>query len=201
MRHDITVDLKKFGVPSSILESSIINHRHSGPMAQRGMSESRIRLPSTGPRLLWRCMPASLVPEVGVREHEGAYTITFKQSAGITNPIVAGPESATVVIKDGDSAGDHTDDLRVVIQSKVKLSKRLPAPVGTAVTVSGRRPPRQAEPRFSWWLGVPIRAKTPLPTRRFCKRPTRTPRRMIGEEKTTSAWDNASNRHRRQGFC
>ena len=60
------------------------------------------------------------------------YTITFKQSAGITNPITA-TGRATVVIKDADAV-DHTDD-RVVIQSKVTLSKGAGAR-GTAVTVS-----------------------------------------------------------------
>ena len=66
-------------------------------------------------------------PEVAV----GAYSITFKQSAGITNPTKAG--TATVEVDDGD---DVKESLTETIQSKVSLNKTSGSR-GTTVTVKG----------------------------------------------------------------
>ena len=62
---------------------------------------------------------------------DGGYTITFKQSAGIINPPIAG--TATVTVSDGD---DDSHSLKRTIQSVVSLSKGSGAR-GTEVTVKG----------------------------------------------------------------
>ena len=130
---DITVDLKKFGVPSAIWESSVnINDTDKQGDGERGYSGEPNSVTVDGTKITMALYSRFPGQEADAGNITGMYTITFKQSAGITNPITA-TGRATVVIKDADSI-DHTDD-RVVIQSKVKLSK--PAgPRGTAVTVS-----------------------------------------------------------------
>ena len=137
---DITVDLKKFGVPSSILESSVnINDTDkigAGVDTKgnrvRGYSGEPNSVTVDGTKITMALYSRFPGQEGDAGNITGMYTVTFKQSAGITNPITA-TGRATVVIKDADTV-DDTDD-RVVIQSKVKLSKSA-GPRGTAVTVS-----------------------------------------------------------------
>ena len=130
---DITVNLKKFGVPSSISESSVnINDTDKQGDGARGYSGEPNSVTVDGTKITLALYSRFPGQELDAGNITGRYTITFKQSAGITNPIV-GTGRGTVVIKDADTI-DHTDD-RVVINSKVSLSKGAGAR-GTAVTVS-----------------------------------------------------------------
>ena len=133
--NDITVNLAKFGVPTSIPERSIIigddsaaghtrnTARYIGEPGSVTVSGTKVTLS------LYARFPGSSNDSAGTLE--GGYTITFKQSAGITNPPVAG--TATVTVSDGDTTG-HT--LTQIIQSAVSLSKGSGAR-GTDVTVEG----------------------------------------------------------------
>ena len=133
--NDITVNLAKFGVPTSIPERSIIigddsaaghtrnTARYIGEPGSVTVSGTKVTLS------LYARFPGSSNDSAGTLE--GGYTITFKQSAGITNPPVAG--TATVTVSDGDTTG-HT--LTATIQSVVSLSKGSGAR-GTDVTVEG----------------------------------------------------------------
>ena len=126
---DITIDLKKFGVPSAIQERSVnIADDDSGPGNYVGEPQS-VTVNGTKVTLaLYSRFPGA---DDSAGTITGAYTVTIKQSAGITNPIVAG--TATITVKDAD-ATDET--LKPVIKSKVKLSAAAGAR-GAAVTVSG----------------------------------------------------------------
>ena len=133
--NDITVNLAKFGVPTSIPERSIIigddsaaghtanTARYIGEPGSVTVSGTKVTLS------LYARFPGSSNDTAGTLE--GGYTITFKQSAGITNPPVAG--TATVTVSDGDTTG-HS--LKETIQSVVSLSKGSGAR-GTDVTVKG----------------------------------------------------------------
>ena len=133
--NDITVNLAKFGVPTSIPERSIIigddsavghtanTARYIGEPGSVTVSGTKVTLS------LYARFPGSSNDTAGTLE--GGYTITFKQSAGITNPSVAG--TATVTVSDGDTKG-HS--LKETIQSVVSLSKGSGAR-GTDVTVKG----------------------------------------------------------------
>ena len=133
--NDITVNLAKFGVPTSIPERSIIigddsaaghtanTARYIGEPGSVTVSGTKVTLS------LYARFPGSSNDTAGTLE--GGYTITFKQSAGITNPAVAG--TATVTVSDGDTTG-HS--LKETIQSVVSLSKGSGAR-GTDVTVKG----------------------------------------------------------------
>ena len=127
---DIVVDLKKFGVPSSITEGSVIITGTGGdPQAYVG-EPSSVTVSGTKVTIaLYSRFPGQSTA-TGAGTLMGPYKVTFKQSAGITNPIVAG--TATVTVKDAD-AGVET--IKEKIQSKVKLSAAAGAR-GTAVTVS-----------------------------------------------------------------
>ena len=84
---DIVVDLKKFGVPSSIAENSI-NINSSGPSPAYVGEPNSVTVNGTKVSLaLYARFPGADSSAGDVR---GDYTITIKQSAGITNPIVAG---------------------------------------------------------------------------------------------------------------
>ena len=130
---DITVDLAKFGVPSTIPERSVIIADDDGNSS--GTDDGYIGEPGSvtvnGTKItlaLYSRFPGQSAGDAGGLT--GPYTITFKQSAGITNPIAAG--TASITVKDGDTT-DHS--LTEAIKSKVKLSKTA-GPRGTAVTVS-----------------------------------------------------------------
>ena len=121
---DITVDLKKFGVPNTIAEGAvIIGGAYGGEPQSVTVNGNKVTL------ALYARFPGAAVaaPEIAA----GAYRITFKQSAGITNPTKAG--TATVEVNDGD---DDNEILKEDIQSKVSLDKTSAAR-GTAVTVKG----------------------------------------------------------------
>ena len=133
--NDITVNLAKFGVPTSIPERSVIiaddsatghnteDERYIGEPGSITVSGTKVTLS------LYARFPGSSSDTAGTLED--GYTITFKQSAGITNPAIAG--TATVTVSDGDTTG-HS--LKETIQSVVSLSKGSGAR-GTEVTVKG----------------------------------------------------------------
>ena len=129
---DITIDLKKFGVPSAISESSVnIADDDGGDMDSRRYVGEPNSVTVNGTKItlaLYSRFPGS-ENDAGIID--GGYTVTIKQSAGITNPITAG--KATVTVKDADGT-DET--FKPDIKSKVKLSAG-EGPRGTAVTVSG----------------------------------------------------------------
>ena len=123
---DIVVDLKKFGVPSSIAENSI-NINSSGPSPAYVGEPNSVTVNGTKVSLaLYARFPGANSSAGDVR---GDYTITIKQSAGITNPIVAGTKTVTV------AAADVTQTFKPVIKSKVSLSATSGAR-GSGVTVS-----------------------------------------------------------------
>ena len=90
---DIVVDLKSLAYrpASPKIPSTSIPQVRAPPM-----SASLTRLPSTGRRLVSRCMPRFPGANSSAGDVRGDYTITIKQSAGITNPIVAGTKTVTV---------------------------------------------------------------------------------------------------------
>ena len=121
---DITVDLKKFGVPTTIAEGAvIIGGAYGGEPQSVTVNGNKLTL------ALYARFPGAAVaaPEIAA----GAYSITFKQSAGITNPTKAG--TATVEVNDGDDVNESPTQM---IESKVSLDKTSAAR-GTAVTVKG----------------------------------------------------------------
>ena len=132
---DITVNLAKFGVPTSIPERSIIIGDdsvagHTGNTARYIGEPGSVTVSGTKVTLsLYARFPGSSNDTAGTLED--GYTITFKQSAGITNPPVAG--TATVTVSDGDPTGEK---FTKIIQSVVSLSKGSGAR-GTDVTVEG----------------------------------------------------------------
>ena len=133
--NDITVNLAKFGVPTSIPERAVIiaddsrvdhtdgDARYIGEPGSITVSGTKVTLS------LYARFPGSSSDTAGTLED--GYTITFKQSAGITNPAIAG--TATVTVGDGD---DDSHSLKETIQSVVSLSKGSGAR-GTEVTVKG----------------------------------------------------------------
>ena len=127
---DIVVDLKKFGVPTTIPEGSVIITGTAGsPQAYVG-EPSSVTVGGTKVTLaLYSRFPGQSTA-TGAGTLRGPYKVTFKQSAGITNPIVAG--TATVTVKDADGG---VETIKEKIQSKVKLSATAGAR-GTGVTVS-----------------------------------------------------------------
>ena len=126
--NDIVVDLKKFGVPSTIPEGSVVITSSGGMGAYVG-EPSSVTVGGTKVTLaLYSRFPGTTDSTINLSVN-GKYKITFKQSAGITNPIVAG--KATVSVKDVDGTESFTEN----IQSQVKLSKGS-GPRGTETTVS-----------------------------------------------------------------
>ena len=123
---DITIDLKKFGVPTTIAERSVIINDTNGYIGEPAavvVNGTKVTLS------LYARFPGQSEGTAG--NLEGPYSITFKQSAGITNPILAG--TATVEVNDGDT-NNHA--LKSPIESKVSLSAASGAR-GTGITVSG----------------------------------------------------------------
>ena len=122
---DIVIDLKTFGVPSTIAESSI-NLNSAGADPYVGEPNS-VTVAGTKITLALHARFPGATGRAG--NISGEYTITIKQSAGVTNPATAGKK--TVTVKDADG----TKDFNPVIKSKVKLSATAGAR-GTGVAVS-----------------------------------------------------------------
>ena len=130
---DITIDLKKFGVPSTIPERSvnITDDDGDGTTKDEGYSGEPNSVTVNGTKVTLALYTRFPGQNFDAGDVKGEYTVTIKQSAGVTNPILAGP--ASVVVKDADDADEF---LSASIASQVKLSSKAGAR-GTAVTVSG----------------------------------------------------------------
>ena len=133
---DITVNLAKFDVPSTIAERSIIIEDVDESTAQDGADGAQyigepgsIVVSGTKVTLSLYARFPGASDIAGTLDDQ--YRITFKQSAGISNPATAG--TATVTVSDGD---DNNHALKETIQSVVTLSKGSAAR-GTDVTVTG----------------------------------------------------------------
>ena len=101
---DITIDLKKFGVPSAIQERSVnIADDDSGPGNYVGEPQS-VTVNGTKVTLALYSRFPGAEDSAARLWRTGAYTVTIKQSAGITNPIVAG--TATITVKDADATDE-----------------------------------------------------------------------------------------------
>ena len=125
---DIVVDLKKFGVPTTIPEGSVVISGAGGGTNYVG-EPSSVTVNGTKVTLaLYTRFPGA---DSNAPDLTGRYSITFKQSAGITNPTVGGTNAATVTV----TAKGVTETLKENIQSKVTLSATSGAR-GTGVTVS-----------------------------------------------------------------
>ena len=137
---DITVELKNFGVPSSIPESAVLITALTASTITAGLN------PSPGPYVgspdVVTVSGSKITMSLASRYQNGnsagdisadsIYTVTFKQSAGITNPTTRGSKGIT--LKDRDTADGYGT---VVIKSKVSLSSDF-GPRGTSVTVTAK---------------------------------------------------------------
>ena len=131
---DITVELKDFGVPSSIPESSILITGTVGTLSNP--------TPYLGPPEVVTVSGKKITMSLASRYQGGAdagsigapsrYTITFKQSAGITNPTTRGNKG--IEVADLDPVDGYTT---VNIKSKITLSSDFGAR-GMPVTVTGK---------------------------------------------------------------
>ncbi len=135
--NDITVNLANFGVPSSITERSIIIEdvdEDTGQGTEEGEDPQYVGEPGSivvsGTKVTLALFARFPGADGAAGTSLNRYRITFKQSAGITNPAVAG--TATVSVGDGDLQG-HT--LTSTINSVVSL-KPASGSRGTATTVS-----------------------------------------------------------------
>ena len=137
---DLTVVMKGWGLPSIIPESSVLilgtgNGAYSGEPAE-------VRIESGNKIVLSLTSRYVNGDPAGPLVAGQAYSIVFKASAGITNPSRAGNRYVISVDDlDGDDA-IHTfggpnaaEDDKIVIQSKVKLSKSA-GPRGTQVVAT-----------------------------------------------------------------
>ena len=121
---DIVVDLKTFGVPSSIPEGSINLSSTAGEYVGEPNSVT-----VNGTKVTLALHARFPGDDESAGSLSGAYTITIKQSGGVTNPITAGKK--TVTVKDADG----TENFYPVIESKAKLAMTA-GPRGTMVTAS-----------------------------------------------------------------
>ena len=138
---DITVELKGFGVPSSVSESAVL-------ITALDESAASIELAANNPgpyvgapdvvtvsgdkitiSLASRYQNGNSAGDIGA---DSIYTVTFKQSAGITNPTTRGTKGIT--LKDRDTEDGYGT---IVIKSKVTLSADF-GPRGTDITVTAK---------------------------------------------------------------
>ena len=130
--NDITVNLANFGVPSTIsLRGPSLSKTVPPPMHTTAYVGEPGSIVVSGTKVTLSLFARFPGAPGAAGTLTDAYRITFKQSAGITNPGTAG--TATVSVGDGDTNG-HS--LTATIQSAVTLSKGSGAR-GTDVTVTG----------------------------------------------------------------
>ena len=133
---DLTVTLKKWGLPSSIPTSSVLILGTTSNMSEPYSGEpAEVRIEAGNKILL------SLTSRYENGEAAGPllagqdYSVVFKKSAGITNPILAGDKYA-MQLADLDP-GSHSYG-SIQIKSKVKLVPATNAgPRGTALEITG----------------------------------------------------------------
>ena len=105
---DITVTLEDFGIPGTIDESDIIIQ------TQRNTNPADVSVDGDDITLSLPTTIGDTVEQYNI--NRGAYSIIFKQGAGLTNPTSGGGKDITV--SDGDSA-DH--EMTVTIESSVSV--------------------------------------------------------------------------------
>ena len=146
---DLTVTLKKFGLPADIPESSVLILGTTSSTAGDGAVNGVNREPYSGEPAEVRIEAGNKVvmsltsryvngEAAGPLFADHAYTVVFKKSAGITNPTLAG-DTYSIQLADLDS-GSHNYKLDgdQAIQSKVKLVPATNAgPRGTELEVTG----------------------------------------------------------------
>ena len=127
---DIVVDLTGFGVPTTIAENRVIidsdgqsPNDFSGYPSEVTVTGKKVTL--TVPNFLPN--GSEQMDLVG-----GIYRITFKQSAGITNPTSPGTKTIKVSDRDGTD-----DELKARVRSTVTVAPKL-GPRGTDATVTGK---------------------------------------------------------------
>ena len=121
----IVVDLKKFGVPTTIPEKAVLIYDTNGEGATpddngyRGqpnsISVSGTKVTLTLPATVPNTVTGPAVVTTVVKDN---YKITFRTLAGITNPAKAG--EATIELTDADGK----EEKEVTVNSAVKLSKK-----------------------------------------------------------------------------
>ena len=130
---DLTITLKKFGLPSSIPESSVLILGKADLPANEDEEPysgepSEVRI-EAGNKVVLSLTSRYVNGDAAGPLLEGEdYSVVFKKSAGITNPSVAGTYS--IQLKDLDSV-DHPYN-NIDIMSKIKLSKSS-GPRGTVI--------------------------------------------------------------------
>ena len=127
---DLTITLKKFGLPSSIPESSvlILGGSQAGDPEPYSGEPAEVRLEAGNKVVLSLTSRYVNGDAAGPLLAGRDYSVVFKKSAGITNPTVAG--EYTIKLADLDS-GDHSYS-GIDIMSKIKLSKSS-GPRGTVI--------------------------------------------------------------------
>ena len=132
---DIVINLKDFGVPSTITESQVLfgdagdvegvtTTSYVGNPSEVSVSGKKITLTT----------PATKEDGTSHNAVTGPYTIVFKQSAGISNPNTGGDKTIELTDKDGDPTASK---FTVTIDRVIKLDKSK-AKRGTEITVTGK---------------------------------------------------------------
>ena len=132
---DIVVTLKDFGVPATISEDSVLitghgSREYAGPPADVVVG--------AGGKVTLSLASRYSNGDTAHPIYPGTYTVTLKQSAGITNPAAAGPKVITVKDKDPVStvAPKEPPEYTVTINRKITVSKPTSVTRGTVVTAT-----------------------------------------------------------------
>ena len=134
---DVTVTLKKFGLPSDIPESSvlILGDSPSGGEEPYSGQPAEVRIESGNKVVLSLTSRYVNGDAAGPLLAGQDYSVVFKKSAGITNPTIAG---TTYAIQVSDTKGGSGEFKIPLIESKVKLVPTTNSgPRGTALEVTG----------------------------------------------------------------
>ena len=133
--NDIEVDLAGFTVPSTIDERSVI---FTDPDGTGATGTSFVGSPETvvvsGKKVLLTVPRLDAAGDANTTQVTGNYAITFKQSAGITNPDTAGNKKITI---SENAPSARKDTLWTTIDRVVSVDKSS-GTRGTMVTVTGK---------------------------------------------------------------
>ena len=127
---DLTITLKKFGLPSSIAESSvlILGKSLAGDPEPYSGEPSEVRIEAGNKVVLSLTSRYVNGDAAGPLLAGRDYSVVFKKSAGITNPTEAGTYS--IQLADLDSGSENYPGIDIM--SKIKLSKSS-GPRGTVI--------------------------------------------------------------------
>ena len=132
--NDIEVDLTGFAVPATIGESSVIFTDPDGATTGSSFVGSPETVVVSGKKVLLTVPRLNAAGEANTETVTGNYAITFKQSAGITNPDTAGNKKITIT-ENAPSA--RKDTLWTTIDRVINLDKTS-GTRGTMVAVTGK---------------------------------------------------------------